>query len=63
MSATPLDPKLPGAMLVDVTNVPKRLVGAIVPRGSRWFFYKLTGDAEAVAPEKDAFAAFARSEP
>lgn len=62
-SATPLDPKLPGAMLVDVTNAPKRLVGAIVPRGRRWFFYKLTGDAEAVAPEKDAFAAFARSEP
>ena len=62
-SATPLDPKLPGAMLVDVTNAPKRLVGAIVQRGSRWFFYKLLGDAEAVAPEKDAFAAFARSEP
>lgn len=61
--ATPLDPKLPKAMLVDVTNNSKRLVGAIVPRGSRWFFYKLMGDAEAVAPEKDAFVGFAKSEP
>lgn len=61
--ATPLDAKLPGAMLVDVTNNTKRLVGAIVPRGSRWFFYKLMGDAEAIAPEKDAFVGFAKSEP
>ena len=61
--ATPLDSKLPGAMLVDVTNNTKRLVGAIVPRGSRWFFYKLMGDTEAVAPEKEAFVGFAKSEP
>lgn len=61
--AVPLDPKLSGAMLVDVTNETKRLVGAIVPRGGRWFFYKLMGDAAAVGPERDAFAAFAKSEP
>ena len=61
--ATPLDAKLPGAMLVDVTNNTKRLVGAIVPRGSRWFFYKLMGDAEAIAPEKEAFVSFVKSEP
>ena len=60
---TPLDPSLPGALLVDLQNPPKRMLGAIVPRGERWFFYKLTGDAEAVAAERDAFIGFVKSPP
>jgi len=58
-----LDPANPDAKLVDMTNNKKRLVGAIVPRGGRYWFYKLLGDTEAVAPEKEAFVAFAKSRP
>ena len=58
-----LDPANPEAKLVDMTNANKRLVGAIVPRGGRYWFYKLLGDAEAVAPEKEAFIAFAKTAP
>ena len=60
---TPLDPKNPEAILVDMTNNTKRIVGAIVPRGGQWFFYKLLGDAGAVAPQKDAFVQFVQSQP
>jgi len=58
-----LDPANPEAKLVDMTNNNKRLVGAIVPRGGRYWFYKLLGDAEAVAPERDAFVALAKAAP
>jgi hypothetical protein len=61
--ATPLDPKTPGAILVNLSNGGRQLVAAIVPRGGQWYFYKLLGEAAAVAPEIDAFAAFAKSEP
>lgn len=60
---SPLDPDTPGAILVDMTNNNKRLLGAIVPRGGSYWFYKLLGDAEAVTPEKDTFVAFAKSNP
>ena len=60
---TSLDPKNPEAILVDMTNANKRIVGAIVPRGGQWFFYKLLGDAEAVGPQKEAFMEFVKSEP
>jgi len=60
---TPLDPARPQAFLVDLTNNDRRLVAAVVPRGGQWFFYKLMGGAAAVAPEKDAFVAFVKSEP
>ncbi len=60
---SPLDPSLPGSILVDMTNSEKRLVGAIVPREDQYWFYKLLGDAEAVTPEKDAFVLFAKSKP
>ncbi|MBI3879337.1 MAG: hypothetical protein HY301_04645 [Verrucomicrobia bacterium] len=60
---TPLDPANSGAMLVDMTNGGKQLIGAIVPRGGRWFFYKLLGDEAAVAPQKEMFVAFVKSEP
>ena len=60
---SPLDPSQVDAILVDMTNNNRRLLGAIVPRDGRYWFYKLLGDAEAVAPEKEAFVAFAKSKP
>ena len=60
---SPLDPAVSEAILIDMTNNTRRLVGAIVPRGGNYWFYKLLGDADAVAPEKDAFVAFAKSKP
>lgn len=60
---TPLDPALPGSILVDMTNNDKRMVGAIVPREGRYWFYKLMGDSATVAAEKDAFIGFSKSKP
>jgi hypothetical protein len=60
---SPLDPADSQAILVDMTNKGKRLVGAIVPRDGQYWFYKLLGDAGAVAPEKESFVAFAKSKP
>ena len=60
---SPLDPAQPEAILVDMTNSSKRLLGAIVPREGRYWFYKLLGDAAAVSPEKDAFVAFVKTQP
>ena len=63
----PLDEKIPDSALVDMTGTdlktskPARLVGAIVPRGGQWYFFKLLGDDAAVAAQKDAFIAFAKS--
>lgn len=57
-----LDPKLSGAILVNLTNESLQVVGAIVPRGSQWFFYKLIGNSPAVAAQKEAFVRFATSE-
>jgi len=59
----PLDPANPEAMLAELTNKNKQLVGAIVPRAGSFWFYKLFGDADAVLPEKEAFLAFAKSNP
>ena len=60
---SPLDPVQSEAILVDMTNNNKRLLGAVVPRDGRYWFYKLLGDAEAVAPEKGSFVAFVKSKP
>jgi hypothetical protein len=62
-AVSPLDGAAPGAILVDMTNNDKRLIGAVVPRDGQYWFYKLLGDAAAVAPERDAFVAFAKSKP
>lgn len=59
----PLDPANPKAVLVDMDNQGDRMLGAIVPRGGQWFFYKLRGGTAAVEAQKAAFIAFARSEP
>lgn len=58
-----LDPAAPGAMLTDMKSGSRQLLGAIVPRDGRYWFYKLTGDAEAVTPEKESFIAFVKSKP
>lgn len=62
-AVTPLDPRLPKAVLVDMTNQTQQLIGAIVPHGAQWYFYKLTGNPAAVAAQKEAFVRFAASEP
>lgn len=59
----PLDAKIPGSIVVDMENADQRLIGAVVPRGGSWFFYKLRGGAEAVAAQKNAFIAFSLAEP
>jgi hypothetical protein len=57
-----LDAKIPGSLLVNLTNDNHQLLGAIVPRGSQWFFYRLIGNTPAVTPQKEAFVRFATSE-
>jgi hypothetical protein len=60
---SPLDPANPDAILVDMKSESKRVLGAIVPRSGTYWFYKLLGDTEAVAPEKESFVAFVKSAP
>jgi len=43
------------------TGKPARLVGAIVPRSGQTWFYKLMGDPQIVAQQKDAFIKFIQS--
>jgi hypothetical protein len=61
--ASPLDPSTPDAVLVDMKNGGKRMLGAIVPRGEEWWFYKLLGEATAVGAEREHFIQFAKSKP
>ena len=55
------------ASLVDLsgtdmqTGAPTRLVGVIVPQSDRTWFYKLMGDTNVVAAQKDAFIKFIQS--
>jgi len=55
------------ATLVDFTGTdsktgkPARLVGAIVPQNGQTWFYKLMGDGQIVAQQKDAFIKFIQS--
>jgi hypothetical protein len=48
----------PGAVLVNLTNDKRQLLGAIVPRDGKWWFYKLLGDAPAVAAAQADFVQF-----
>ena len=57
----PLDAALPGALLADLKGEAKHMVGAIVPRGGQWFFYKLTGDAAAVSAARESFVSFIKT--
>jgi hypothetical protein len=55
------------ASLVDLTGTdsktgkPARLIGAIVPQNGQTWFYKLMGDPDTVAQQKDAFTKFIQS--
>ncbi len=66
-SVTPLEGAsidgAPGGNLVDLTNENRRLLGAIVPRDGRWWFYKMMGDAAAVNAEKENFVHFVKTQP
>ena len=59
---TPLE-GAPGAMLVDLKSDAKAMLGAIVPREGRWWFYKLMGDTAAVTAERAAFIRFVQTAP
>jgi hypothetical protein len=58
----PLDLAGSQAMLVDMTGQKEgrsvRLIGAIVPRSDRTWFYKLLGDEAVAGREKAAFVKF-----
>jgi hypothetical protein len=64
---TPVDTAGGKAMLVDMTgtdprsNQKARLVGAIVPQADRTWFYKLMGNEQLVAQQKDAFTKFVQT--
>ncbi|NDH54866.1 MAG: hypothetical protein EBY24_23490 [Betaproteobacteria bacterium] len=43
------------------TGKPARLVGLVLPLGAQTWFYKLMGDAELVAQQKEALIRFVQS--
>lgn len=53
----------PGAILADLTNENRRMLGAIVPREGRWWFYKMMGDAAVVNAERESFVHFVKNQP
>jgi hypothetical protein len=53
----------PGAVLVTLTNEQRQMLGAIVPRQGKWWFYKMMGDAPAVASAHEDFVSFVRTSP
>ncbi len=61
-SAKPLEGGPSGALVVDLENNGRSFVGAIVPRGGSWYFYKLVGGAPAVASARESFIVFARAQ-
>jgi hypothetical protein len=58
----PLD-AAPGGQLVDLKGDAKAMLGAIIPREGRWWFYKLMGDTAAVTAEREAFIRFVQTAP
>jgi hypothetical protein len=53
----------PGAVLVTLTNEQRQMLGAIVPRQGKWWFYKMLGDAPAVASAHEDFVRFVKTAP
>lgn len=53
----------PGSVLVTLTNEQKQMLGAIVPREGKWWFYKMTGDAPAVNLAQEDFVRFVKTAP
>jgi hypothetical protein len=60
-SAKPIPGAPEGAVSVDLENNGRALTGAIVPRGGKWFFYKLMGDSAAVAAAREAFITYCKA--
>ena len=66
-NVTPLDLAGSKATLIDVSGVnPKngqktRLIGAIVPREGKTWFFKLSGDEQVAEKEKGAFVKFVQT--
>lgn len=58
-----LDPAQPEAVLIDLKNEGRALLGAVVPRGGKWWFYKLLGDEPAVNAAREAFVGLAKTAP
>ena len=54
---------LPGATLVELKNDSRAIIGAIVPRSGRWWFYKLIGDSAVVTAEREALIRFVQTAP
>ncbi len=50
-----------GSMMMEFENAGKTLTSLIVPRGGKWFFYKLTGDTAAVAAARDGFISYCKA--
>lgn len=59
----PLDPATAAAQLVTLRQDSRALLGAIVPRGDQWWFYKMMGDAAAVTAQRESFISFAKAQP
>ncbi len=62
-AAKPIEGAPQGAVLVELENSGRGLVGAIVPRDGKYWFYKMLGDAPAVTAARDAFVVFAKAQP
>lgn len=60
-SIKPLAGAPEGSVIVDLENSGRALTGAIVPRGGRWYFYKLMGDKAAVAAAREAFITYCKA--
>ena len=54
---------LPGATLVELKNDSRAIIGAIVPRSGRWWFYKLIGDSAVVTAERESLIRFVQTAP
>jgi hypothetical protein len=53
----------PGAVLVTLTKEQRQMLGAIVPRDGKWWFYKMLGDAPAVVSAHEDFLRFVKTSP
>jgi hypothetical protein len=58
---TPAETGGGAAQIADASGVSERLIGAILPRDGATWFFKLKGEAAAVASEKENFTAFLKS--
>lgn len=61
-AAKPIEGAPEGAVLVELENQGRGLIGAIVPRDGKWWFYKMMGDAPAVFAARDSFVTFAKAQ-